>query len=317
MNGWRLTERAYSVSSLERFAVCPYQFFLAAIHRFEAREEPVALEQMDPLTRGAIFHRVLAEFLRALPASGALPVSKDKINSAWRLLDEVLNQVAQKYEDTLAPAIPRIWQDAIASMRTDLRGWLDRLVEGPAGWEPLHFEFGFGLRPDPNRDPVSVTKAATLQGSYLLRGVIDLIEKRQPTAGPAESRVTDYKTGRCRARPAMIVGNGELLQPLLYSLAVEGLTGQRVTEGRLYYCTSAGGFKEHAVKLNESSRRRATQVLEIIDRAIAHSFLPPAPREGACKTCDYIVVCGSREEARASEKDQEKLEQLIQLRGFL
>src|SRR2546425_623610 len=51
----RLTSRAYSVSALQKFAVCPYQFFLSAMCRLEPREEVAPLEQLDPLTRGKIF----------------------------------------------------------------------------------------------------------------------------------------------------------------------------------------------------------------------------------------------------------------------
>ena len=51
-----LARRAYSASALQQFAICPYRFLLHAIHQLRPRESPVALEQMDPLTRGALFH---------------------------------------------------------------------------------------------------------------------------------------------------------------------------------------------------------------------------------------------------------------------
>src|SRR5206468_1304009 len=36
----RLGARAYSLSALQRFAVCPYQFLLSTVHRLEPWEEP-------------------------------------------------------------------------------------------------------------------------------------------------------------------------------------------------------------------------------------------------------------------------------------
>ena len=47
--------RSYSPTALQNFAACPYRFLLQAIHRLEPREEPEAIEVIDPLTRGALF----------------------------------------------------------------------------------------------------------------------------------------------------------------------------------------------------------------------------------------------------------------------
>jgi ATP-dependent helicase/nuclease subunit B len=60
----RLAARPYSVSALQNFAACPYRFLLSAIYRLEPREEPAPLEEMDPLTKGGLFHRIQAELQR-------------------------------------------------------------------------------------------------------------------------------------------------------------------------------------------------------------------------------------------------------------
>ena len=57
----RLMARPYSVSALQNFAACPYRFLLSAIYRLEPREEPAPLEEMDPLTKGGLFHRIQAD----------------------------------------------------------------------------------------------------------------------------------------------------------------------------------------------------------------------------------------------------------------
>ena len=66
----RLDARSYSPTALQNFAACPYRFFLQAIHRLEPREEVEAIEVIDPLTRGALFHEVQFEVLTALRAAG-------------------------------------------------------------------------------------------------------------------------------------------------------------------------------------------------------------------------------------------------------
>src|SRR5262249_3545017 len=88
----RLTARPYSVSALQRFAACPYQFLLSAVLYLEARKEAVALERLDPLTRGKIFHRVQAELLRELDRMKLLPVSASTLANALTKLDGVLNR---------------------------------------------------------------------------------------------------------------------------------------------------------------------------------------------------------------------------------
>src|SRR5690606_1920185 len=73
----RLDARAFSLSALQRFAACPYQFLLSTIHRLEPWEAPEPLMRMDPLTRGSLFHEVQTEFYREMKGAGALPVTAD------------------------------------------------------------------------------------------------------------------------------------------------------------------------------------------------------------------------------------------------
>src|ERR1043166_1675143 len=50
--------------------------------------------------------------------------------------------------------------------------------------------------------------------------------------------------------------NGAVLQPVLYSAAVEQGLGKKVVTGRLYYCTTAGGFAEHPIPINDYNRNQ-------------------------------------------------------------
>ena len=58
--GQRLSARPYSLSALQKFSTCPYQFLLSAIYRLEPSQDPEPLQKLDPLTRGALFHKVQA-----------------------------------------------------------------------------------------------------------------------------------------------------------------------------------------------------------------------------------------------------------------
>jgi CRISPR/Cas system-associated exonuclease Cas4 (RecB family) len=89
-----------------------------------------------------------------------------------------------------------------------------------------------------------------------------------------------------------------------------------VTSGRLYFCTSTGGFAEQIVPLDEQSRDAIYQVSDAIGEAIAQPFLPAAPDKGQCEACDYRVVCGPHEERRTARKAQGRLEPLLALRAL-
>ena len=117
--------------------------------------------------------------------------------------------------------------------------------------------------------------------------------------------MTDHKTGKNRSSKGAFIGGGAQLQPIIYSLAVEEATGCTVESGRFSYCTTSGGFTDHAVPINERTRRMGIEVLEIVDRAVELGMLPPAPAERACGFCDFLPVCGPDQE-RPRESQIEK-----------
>jgi len=313
----RLGERAWSPSSLQQFAVCPYKFALYGIYGFRPREESIPIEQMDPLTRGALFHQVQFALLEDLKLGGLLPVDPQRLAAALEIADRVLDRVAARYKEELAPAIDRVWRSEIDDLRTDLRGWLRHISVNDSEWEPIHFELAFGLAHDADRDPASTASEADLvECGVRLRGSIDLVERN--TVNRA-LRITDHKTGKLPESAPQFVGGGRYLQPLLYGLAAEKLLGQPVECGRLLYATHQGGYQPIEIKLDHRARLFLTKLLANIDGAIAEGFLPPAPQKEACGNCDYRVVCGPYEElrlARYKDRRDERLEPLTEIRGM-
>src|SRR5262249_48192174 len=205
------------------------------------------------------------------------------------------------------PAIDRVWRDEIADIARDLRVWVRRLPQA-AGWEPAFFEFAFGLRTDMHdtaRDPASVPDPILVDGRVKLRGSVDLIERKRGAP--------DRKAGRQPTGGKPVIGGGGPLQPVLYGLAIEQALQKKVHSGRLFYCTSVGGFADHEIPINDTNRRIGLEALEIIDRAIELGFLPAAPAERACTWCDFLPVCGPDEPRRIRNKAPEKLGDLQEL----
>ena len=124
-----LDKRSFSPTALQNFAACPYRFLLSAVHRLSAREEPAAIEDLDPMTRGSLVHEVQFRLLTKLrdakgpdgqPAS-LLPVTRPRLDIARNMLDEVLFEVAAEEHERLNPAIERVWKDTMDGIAADLR----------------------------------------------------------------------------------------------------------------------------------------------------------------------------------------------------
>jgi RecB family exonuclease len=303
----RLGRRAYSASSLQQFATCPYRFYLQAIAHLRPREEAAGIEQMDPLTRGALFHEVQFRFFQ-----GALKREPASVEETLSAVDAALDEVEREYREELAPAIARVWRTEIEDMRNDLHGWARYWWEDHAEWRVSHAELAFGLPDSRGRDPQSQAGELKVLNGVIVRGSIDLVERSRVRNA---LRITDHKTGKPPQQAPVYVGAGAFLQPALYGLAAEAMLGTPVESGRLFYCTQRGGFNDYSIQLGDATRKRLELVLGTIDAAIAEGFLPPAPAAGACDFCDYRLLCGPYEERRAGRKPRTELESLNTVRS--
>ncbi len=301
-----LEKRAFSPTALEQLAACPYRFVLKTIVRLETREAPAPIEELGPLERGSLIHEIQYELLGELREAKALPVHD--LETARARLDTVIERVAARYRDQLAPAIERVWTDGVASIRADLREWLRRMVDSP--WLPIRFELAFGLPDRGGRDPASVDAPVMLDAGISLRGAIDLVEQQGDAI-----RATDHKTGKAKVEDGSVIGGGTSLQPALYALVLEKLFPHaRVTGGRLYYCTSRGDFRDVDVPLDGITREAVHQLAETLGDGFARGFFPAAPAPDACRYCDFVRICGPYEEKRTRGKHRDSIERLTQLR---
>lgn len=313
----QLGVRSYSPTALQTFAACPYRFFLQVIHRLAPRDEPQEIERLDALQRGSFIHDCQFQLLQQLRERKLLPVNEKGLAAAYATLEEIVAETAARYRDDLAPAIDRVWDDEIAAIHVDLREWLRLASEDETGFVPWQFELAFGLGPHLDHrhvDAGSVSEAAELDCGIRLRGSIDLVE-RHPSG---RIRITDHKTGKASARKGQKVAGGTSLQPLLYAMAAEKIYAGKaeVTGGRLYFCTSRGGFADHVVALDGEARAVVDEVATTIRNALDKSFLPAAPDSGQCDWCDYRCVCGPYEEVRVARKSTEPLDELAALRAL-
>jgi len=307
----RPRSRPYSATALQHFSACPYRFLLSAIHRLQPRDEMSALEKLDALTRGSLFHAIQFHLLSELRLRELLPITTTSLHQVLEIADVVIDNVSANYREELAPAIPRIWESEVEDIRWDVRGWLREMTqpESASAWKPKWFELSFGMRSDRESDPASHPEPVHLPGDLHLRGSIDMIEERD-----GKLRVTDHKTGKAPMIPPVLTGRGEVLQPILYAQTAEAMLGKTVEAARLFYCTERGGYRSIELSIDSDSRSALENIVRTIDESLATGFIPAAPREGACTWCDYAIVCGPYEEMRTKRKPKDRLIPLTQLR---
>jgi RecB family exonuclease len=295
---FRLDQTPTSASSLERFAACPYQYFLHSIIGLRERPTWAAVEQLDPASRGTLHHAVLADTLNTLVADGLLPLTTDTLDDALGHADRHLFTQANALRDRLAPTVPRVWQDTLDVIRTDIHADLHQLAADPI-WKPTVADYNF-----------AEDRAITVAGAKL-RGAIDQLE----SDGAGQVRVTEIKTGAPRHKAGARVAGGRMLQPLLYSMA----TAQRMPEvdvvgARVWFATRKHQFASHDVPLDGRSESLIRDVLSTIDQHVQTGNLPAAPSPAACEHCPFTAVCGPHEELRA--KSKKPLPNLARLRGL-
>ena len=298
----RLSSRAYSPTKLELFAACPYRFYVRGVLGLRAHVEPVPIEDLSPSTYGALVHDALAAFLRHAKLMGLFPLADDAAAALARTtLHRAVEEVAAAYREELAPAVARVFDDAVLAIARDLTRWLERF--GRVSAEPAFIEHEVG---DPRAGGV------VIDGGFRVFGRIDLVEAR----GGALS-VSDFKSGTIEAPPGARVHGGAMLQPLVYALALEAsMPGRVVTSSRLVGATHKSQHIEREVAFDEAGRGSALEVLSAIDDAIANGFLPAAPKKDACERCELLPACGPYEPERTARKDQARLAVLHHVRGL-
>ena len=300
LEGFRLSHRAYSPTSLERYAACPYRFFLGSVLRLRARDEVEELEALNPLVRGRLVHEGQRRLLVRMKDEGLLPLDGSKLDAALTLLGSVLAEVGHEYREQLAPAIEAVWEQELQRIAIDMRQWLRRVTD-EAQWMPAYFELGFGMTGE-GLDTESVAEPVALKKlGITLRGAIDLVEQSE-----GQLRATDYKTGKSgHTERGQLVAGGTSLQPLLYGMVLEQLfPASKVVGGRLDFCTSRGDFRAVDVPLESKGRKAVKRVVDEVQAALGEGRLVASPDEGACGYCDYQLVCGPHEERRQRRKDQ-------------
>ena len=237
-NRERLEERrgwTYSVTELETYAKCPFQYFAGNVLRLRAEEEEE--EELSSLERGSLLHKVLRTFYynrreREEPAIGHC--TDGDFEKAKQQLDEILRHASEEHrgkrKETPIGENNLFWEMDIEKLRVALHKWIqaERTYDVPV--LPRYFEVGFGPKRGQSdsefwRDPEVSCAQPIAIGDVRMTGQIDRID-----VGNGAFNIIDYKTGSSTVRMPEILNGRSLQLPIYLQIAKKLLEENRLTE---------------------------------------------------------------------------------------
>ena len=224
----RRREKIYSVSQLEAYGTCPFQYFSRRVLRLKPTEKEET--GLTSVKKGSLAHEILFEFYnhrRDVP-----PIS-ECTDEEFEEARKELQQIARRYLDAEAAHQSNRAEKLFWDIETErfigghgrtgvLPAFLEAERERNFEVQPHHFEVGFGpsdgLGPT---DPFLGSVEAIAVGEVLLSGKIDRVE-----LGNGLFVIGDYKTGSNTPKLNDILEGRSLQLPLYIAVVEQLLKGQ-------------------------------------------------------------------------------------------
>ena len=303
--GSRVRNTPHSPASLERWAKCPFSYFLGSVLRIGSMESPEDAQTISALEKGLLVHGILEEFIREARKESDIPSPVETWNQAHR---ESLLKIAERaFADAEKRGVTGrrlVWNLEKVSILSDLYTFLDADADlrSRFGVSPVEVEARFGLGCDSWGEAVWTME----DGSRIkFRGLIDRVDTSADGSG---ALVLDYKTGSKGSYKGLEsdpIDKGQRLQLAVYSLAARARFGPDTDVRAAYwFATSRGGFAlvpEQPVRIDEETGKRFEQGISTIVSGIERGLYPANPGGPGwlsefdhCGSCDFDSLCPSR-----------------------
>lgn len=327
----RFRTHVYSVTQLESYGSCPFQFFADKVLRLNGVAEME--EGLSPIERGGLLHEILFDFYVARRTQQLPPLFECGDEELRRALGDLRARAAAKLAEwNITDVFWDVEQELILGTNNRkglLQEFLEHERERVLEVRPAYFEVAFGSRTGKIADPTLFHKDPVSAGSVLLRGKVDRID--MDAAG--RFSIIDYKTGSHLASRKEI-DEGISVQIPLYLHAIETVLASTAAakpagvSGSYYSLRSPVkaklciGSEEHrgtafsllrtsAALLSSDEELRAVidqtirYVNSYVDEIAAGKF-PVSPKhpETVCSYCAYNSVC--RIKTRLAIREEER-----------
>ena len=238
-------QRIYSVTELETYAKCPFQYFVDNVLKFSIKEDETE-DELSGLEKGSLLHDVLFEFYNNRRNQKCPPIGQcdeTTFKDAETHLNELLNHKAKEQrndrKEKLIGENNLFWKTDIAKLRVALRKWLEAERTYGLSVLPHYFEVNFGQAGKPADPELSCDEPIRVCDVYM-KGKIDRVD-----IGVNSFNIIDYKTGSSTIRMRDILEGRSLQLPVYLQIAAKLLNRQGGTE-----LGSAAGLY-HKIRLDQ------------------------------------------------------------------
>lgn len=221
----RLSRQGIAPTSLERYALCPFQFFALNLLGLSRLERPEEILSVEPAEIGRLCHSILRSVFKELIDSGYFDAKSPGIDLA-AILGSAAGKVYSDYEAENPPGFPVEWE-AVKEQLTEMLGQvvaqdLEELRD--SGFRPVVVEIDL-------KDSFPWDEPANLKG-LPIHGRLDRIDVHSEDG---RCRVVDYKLRTSRERSTLdgnlLLGaiRGQRLQPPFYVLLAKRFAKETAT----------------------------------------------------------------------------------------
>ena len=226
----RRRQRTYSVTELETYAKCPFQYFINNVLKFRVEDDETD-DELSGLEKGSLLHDVLFEFYnnrsdQKSPCIGQC--DEEAFKDAKAQLNELLNHKAKEQRNSRKEKLigenNLFWETDIAKLRVALHKWLAAEHTYGLPVMPRYFEVSFGQKREPRDPELSCLESITI-GDVRMTGKIDRID-----IGNGTFNIVDYKTGSSTVRMPEILSGRSLQLPIYLQTAKKLLEMHSGTE---------------------------------------------------------------------------------------
>jgi ATP-dependent helicase/nuclease subunit B len=320
-----LRDRVYSVTQLESYGKCPFQFFADKVLKLNV---PMEIERgVSPMERGAVVHDILFDFYIDRRKKNMPLLSRCNDADFARAVDDLWAIAKAKLERFGGADV--LWNIEKERMlgATGRKGILNEFLEYERSRDytvrPAYFEVAFGSKVGARKstDPDLTLSEPVSVNNVLLRGKIDRVD-----LGEGIAKIIDYKTGSTGFHKDEIE-SGMSLQLPIYLYVIERILadhlGQQVipAAGVYYNITSpvkeeiaiaSGEHRGMVIDKNTRSRNlvptdedlrsvigKAVDFVNSYVENIANGIFPVEPKDvdRVCGYCNFNTVCRIRDSA--------------------
>jgi ATP-dependent helicase/nuclease subunit B len=289
-------EKLNSTTRLEKWAGCPFAYFLQNVLSVKEIENPEDEMQITAKDKGSLIHQVLEEFIQEVLSRPE--AERPGPDNPWTAKDMDLiatigDRVCAVYQRKGLTGRPIFWHQDRRRIIADLHRFLeaDSRYRVEHGARPLSVELAFGFAPD-GSDTVSLPLP---DGRHVrFRGYADRIDM----ADDGTLHVLDYKTGKPDAYKDLTEENpddrGRHLQLAVYGQAARLLYGTPDTPVRAdYWFVSAGGtFERQGYEVTPAALAHVGETVQTMVNGIEAGVFPSLPTAQStspwtqCPYCD-------------------------------